>query len=157
MRTNFPIFCNSPEVSKDELVKLIHFDRPEAEIATLAGVPVGTVAAWKSGKKAVPVVVVRLLRLMNSRKSLDDAGPWTGATVEGTRLVLDGAVGRRLSIEFEELDRLPEYRRLYHLGTRQAELIERLMVERDFYRSNCMQASRYGMLLNSIFPPTDLT
>ena len=157
MRDDFLITCTSPEFSKDELVRLFFFGRSEAEIAEVAEVHLRTVKAWKQGKKPVPAPIARLLRLMSSRTVLENSGPWTGVYASGTRLVLDDVAGFDVSIEFEEIFRLKDYRRIYNLGTRQFELIERLMMERDFYRRNCIQQAKYGMLINSIFPspPTE--
>lgn len=157
MRNDFLITCTSPEFSKDELVRLFFFGRSESEIAEVAEVHLRTVQAWKQGRKPVPAPIARLLRLMSSRTVLENSGPWTGAYASGTRLVLDEAAGFGVSIEFEEVFRLKDYRRIYHLGTQQSELIERLMMERDFYRRNCIQQAKYGMLINSIFPspPTE--
>ncbi|POZ60696.1 hypothetical protein C2I19_17560 [Chromobacterium alticapitis] len=52
-----------------------------------------------------------------------------------------------------EVYRLPDYRRAQRLVEQQAELIERLMKERNFYRKNCHQQARFGMLLNQVFQP----
>jgi hypothetical protein len=154
MRTNFPIFCTSPrKVRREELIRLFYFSMQPAEIADLADVKLSEVQAWKEGKKPVPLVVVRLLQAVLSKDTIQCDSPWSGARAQGSRLVLDDSLGYSLGIEFDELARLNEYRRLYHLGTMQADLIDRLITERDFYRHNCHQVSRYGMLLNSIFPP----
>jgi hypothetical protein len=47
---------------------------------------------------------------------------------------------------------MPEYRKAHRLVQEQADLIERLMKERDFYRRNCHHQAKFGALLFRLFP-----
>lgn len=59
--------------------------------------------------------------------------------------------GYRVTIDYAEVERLADYRRLFHLRTMQTDLIERLMIERDFYRDNCHRQARFGLMVNGLF------
>ncbi|MGR2681453.1 hypothetical protein [Chromobacterium haemolyticum] len=58
------------------------------------------------------------------------------------------ATGER--INYEEVAFLSEYRNARRLAAQQADLIERLMTQRNFYRDNCHRQARFGMLLNRL-------
>lgn len=77
--------------------------------------------------------------------------PARRSRADGTRLHID--CGQDLGLEFEELDRLPTYRRLYHLHSLQTGLIARLTIERDFYRRECHQQAQFGMVIIQLFGP----
>ncbi|WP_157725152.1 hypothetical protein [Vogesella sp. LIG4] len=94
-------------------------------------------------------MAIKLLQLLETGNTLRCAGPWNGSYAEGTRLYV--STGIDLGIEFAELDRWPTYRRLYHLHSQQTDLIERLMMERDFYRRECHQHARFGMVIRQLF------
>lgn len=149
MRREFKIYCDNRSIKPDELIRLFHFGRTEQQLADDLDVSVDQVKAWKAGDAPVPGMAVRLLRALDNGNTLQCAGPWNGSRAEGSRLVIDS--GYRLSLEFQELERLPTYRRLYHLHSLQAELIERLMMERDFYRRECHSQARFGMVINQLF------
>ena len=149
MRREFKIHCEDRNVQPDEVVRLFHFGRTDRDLAEALGVTVETVTSWKAGDQPVPLMAVKLLRLLDSGHTLKCAGPWNGSRAEGTRLHLD--CGHDLALEFAELERLPDYRRLYHLHHLQTELIERLTIERDFYRRECHQQARFGMVVNQLF------
>ncbi|KIA79379.1 hypothetical protein QR66_16300 [Chromobacterium piscinae] len=74
-------------------------------------------------------------------------GPWQGFKIDGERL--QSPWGDAMT--FNEWFELPEYRRASRLAAEQAELIERLMAERDFYRENCARQAKFGLMLNRIF------
>ena len=149
MRREFKIYCDNRSIKPDDLIRLFHFRRSEQEIADALGVNVVQVQEWKAGNQPVPLMAVKLLQLLDAGDTLRCAEPWNGSHADGTRLHID--CGQRLGIEFEELERLPTYRRLYHLHSLQTDLIERLMLERDFYRRECHNQARFGMVLNQLF------
>lgn len=149
MRREFKIHCTDRNVGPDELIRLFHFRRNEQDLADALGVDVLQVQAWKTGKQPVPLMAVKLLRLLDAGNTLRCAGPWNGSRATGTRLTID--CGIDMAIEFDEISRLPTYRRLYHLYHLQTDLIERLMIERDFYRRECHQQARFGMVINQLF------
>lgn len=149
MRREFKIYCSNCSVKPDDLIRLFHFGRTEQQLANDLAVTIEQIHRWKSGLDAVPSMAVRLLQLLDAGDTLRCAGPWNGSRADGTRLHID--CGYDLGLEFEELERLPTYRRLYHLHSLQTDLIERLTVERDFYRRECHQQARFGMVINSLF------
>lgn len=149
MRKEFKIFCSDPEIKPDRLIGLFHFGRSENELAEVLDVAVSTVRAWKAGLRPVPSIYIRYLDLLDSKTLNCPGSPWHGAIAEGTRLIVP--TGYAASIQFAEVDRLNEYRRLYHLHQLQSDLIERLMAERDFYRENCHRQAKFGLMLNNLF------
>jgi len=151
MRKTFKIYTRYKDIKPDELIRLFHFTLQEADLAAELDIGRDQLTAWKEGKEAVPGVFVRYMQQLERRNTIESPGsPWHGSQANGTRLTIDA--GHRLAIEFDELERLADYRRLFHLYTQQADLIERLMMERDFYREQCHKQARFGMVLNSLFP-----
>lgn len=125
-------------------IALTLFTHDNRELARELCVSADLVADWRSGKIAPPPLVLRYLELKASTARPD---LWRGFVFDGNRLVFPFGG----SLAYEELSRLPEYRRAHHVCCLQADHIERLLVERDFYRQNCHRQARFGMLLNSIF------
>lgn len=151
MRKTFKIHTRYRDIKPDELIRLFHFTLQHEQLAAELEVSSEQLQAWKDGKEPVPGIFVRYMQQRERRNTIDSPGsPWDGAQANGTRLHLDA--GHLIDLEFAELARLPEYRRLYHLYEQQAELIERLLIERDFYRRQCHQEARFGMVINSLFP-----
>ncbi|RKQ61144.1 hypothetical protein C8E02_0911 [Vogesella indigofera] len=136
MRKEFKIYCTSADIGPDRLIRLFHFGKSEEALAAELGVTVSTVQAWKAGKVPVPVVCVKYLELLDSNE-------------QGSRLVVPA--GYQVTIDYAEIERLADYRRLFHLRTMQTDLIERLMIKRDFYRDNCHRQARFGLMVNSLF------
>ncbi|WP_146056860.1 hypothetical protein [Chromobacterium alticapitis] len=150
MKRNTPIAawpCNNP----DELYKAISFGDADALAKELA-VSTAQVTAWRTGQDPVPKAVFLWLTLRNSKKLGPQFGPFRGFELcdRGDALVCPDT-GIRMN--HAEVYRLPDYRRAQRLVEQQAELIERLMKERNFYRKNCHQQARFGMLLNQVFQP----
>lgn len=148
MRKEFKIYCTSADIGPDRLIRLFHFGKSEDALAAELGVTVSTVQAWKAGKAPVPVVCVKYLELLDNKELRCD-GVWNGARAEGSRLIVPA--GYQVTIDYAEIERLADYRRLFHLRTMQTDLIERLMIERDFYRENCHRQARFGLMVNSLF------
>ncbi|WP_152681895.1 hypothetical protein [Chromobacterium subtsugae] len=137
--------------SPDELYRAVSFGDIET-IAAEMGVSAQQLAYWRRGREPVPRVVYLWLRHRSDTTLGPQYGPFRGFRLcdRGDALVCP-ATGTR--VNYAEVILLPEYRRANQLVMRQAELIERLMIERDFYRQNCHQQARFGMLVNRLFPP----
>ncbi|PTU65946.1 hypothetical protein DB032_13925 [Chromobacterium sp. Panama] len=60
---------------------------------------------------------------------------WGWSLAHDGQALIFPATGER--INYEEVALMRDYRRAKRLAVQQAELIERLMIERDFYRENC--------------------
>ncbi|WP_374497394.1 hypothetical protein [Vogesella indigofera] len=149
MRKEFKIYCTSPDIKPDHLIRLFHFGRTEAELASVLHVDVATVRRWKSGTSAVPILCVKHLELLDADNVLRCPGVWHGTRVEGSKLVIP--YGTDLAFDHTEVERLSQYRRLYHLHALQTDLVEKLMMERDFYRENCHRQAKFGLMLNRMF------
>ncbi len=54
-------------------------------------------------------------------------------------------------MHIEEIEQLPEFRSAANLVKMQADLMECLMLERDFYRDNLDRQARFGLMVNNIF------
>lgn len=150
MRKEFNIHCTNNETMPDQLIRLFHFGRSENELAKTLGVTVATIRRYKDGKEAVPAMAVKLLELLDGKTLHAASSRWHGARANGD--VLELPTGHRLTLNFAELERLETYRRLYHLHSLQTDLIERLIIERDFYRQQCHAEARFGMVINQLFP-----
>lgn len=100
---------------------------------------------WKKGRKVPPDLVLRYLKLKH-----EAARPvcWRGFEFVDQRLVFP-FWGE--SLHYDEIHLIPNYRLAHRLTEQQAELIERLMIERDFYKRNCHQHAKFGMVINSLF------
>lgn len=103
------------------LIGLFHFGKYEEALAAELGMTVSIVQAWNGGKSPVPVVCVKYLELLDSNE-LRCAGVWNGARAEGSWLIV--SAGYQVGIELEEIERLADYRRLFHLRTLRTKPIE---------------------------------
>ncbi|MEO4030529.1 hypothetical protein ABH313_21085 [Chromobacterium vaccinii] len=146
MKSNQP-WCEFP-CSPDELVRAVSFGDIET-VAAEIGVSAQQLAYWRRGREPVPRVVYLWLRHRSETVLGAQYGPFKGFRLcdRGDALVCPGT---GIRVNHAEVERLPEYRRAQRLASDQAELIERLMVERDFYRKNCHRQARFGMLLNRL-------
>ncbi|MEN2424903.1 hypothetical protein [Chromobacterium vaccinii] len=135
----------------DDLYRALCFGDIE-EMAAELGVSAQQLAYWRRGREPVPKAVFLWLNQRSDTTLGKQFGPFWGFRLSRYGEALEcPATGVR--IPYDEIAMLPEYRRLSRLVKQQAELIERLMTERDFYQSNCHQQARAGWLINQIFPP----
>lgn len=138
-RAHFP-------VDAMELAKVM-FTSDDHATAKELGVTIDEWMNWKTGVTPVPKVVWLYLSQKRDMTLPKRFGPWAGFKVDGPRLVSPWGD----SVNFEELSQLPDYRRATDLAERQADLIERLMMERDFYKANCHRQARFGLMMNKLF------
>ncbi|MGY8624405.1 hypothetical protein [Chromobacterium violaceum] len=148
MKKNQP-WCEFP-CSPDDLVRAVSFGDIE-EMAAELGVSAQQLAYWRRGREPVPRVVYLWLRHRSETVLGAQYGPFTGFRLcdRGDALVCP-ATGIR--VNHADVVRLPEYRRAQCLIEQQTALIERLMMERDFYRRNCLKQAKYGMIINALVP-----
>lgn len=151
MKRNLP-WCEFP-CSPDDLIRAVCF-RDVTEIAAEIGVDVDEVGRWRSGHKPVPKLAYLYLAHKASTVLGTQFGPFWGWKLanDGQALICP-ATGER--INYEEVAMMRDYRQARRLATQQAELIERLMTERDFYRENCHRQARFGAMLNRIIDPDE--
>ncbi|WP_137009782.1 hypothetical protein [Aquitalea aquatilis] len=134
------------ECDKLELARLLFSHDRKASAAEL-GVTVRQWSAWTTGAKPVPRHVWLYLK---QKKDMERLGDWQHVQIDRNRLVLPW--GEKIGLD--ELALIREYRRTHQLAQEQADLIERLMMERDFYKENCHRQAKFGLMLNNLFKPS---
>ncbi|WP_146042166.1 hypothetical protein [Chromobacterium sinusclupearum] len=119
----------------DELYRAVCFGDIN-EVADELAVTTEQIHRWRTGQEPVPKAVSLWLKHRNCTTLGAQFGPFKGFRLcdRGDALVCP-ASGMR--INFSEIPLLDEYRRANKLAERQAELIEKLMTDRNFYRDNC--------------------
>lgn len=122
----------------------------ENDLAEALGVSVDLVRLWRDGKSPVPKIAYNLCRTLCGYLPAS-FGRFASAKVVEDRLVLQDRVWKE-SLSFDEVVNMPYFRRCALLTKVQADTIERLKVERDFYKSQCRREAKFGMTLNQIFP-----
>lgn len=138
------------QVSQVELIRAVCF----GDVYTVAkecGLQPDQLGRWRSGHDPVPKWAFVLLSGRNSVTLPASAGPWRGFRVSDDGLLLE-CPATRVRLRYEDVAMMPEYRNAHQLVQQQAELIEKLMMERDFYRRNCHHQAKYGALLFRLFP-----
>ncbi|PXX51199.1 hypothetical protein [Aquitalea magnusonii] len=148
MRRKFP-WCEF-SCSPTELVRAVCFGDLYT-VASECGLQPDQLGRWRSGREPVPKWAFILLSGRNSVTLPASAGPWRGFRVSDDGLLLE-CPATRVRLRYEDVAMMPEYRKAHRLVQEQAELIERLMMERDFYRRNCHHQAKYGALLYRLFP-----
>lgn len=126
------------------------FTLPEAEQADAMGVSVDLLHLWKDGLAPIPLIAYKMARLIAGELPRSFK-PFDRAQVRDGRLVLAGQDWRD-SLSFEEIVDMPYMRQCVNLCRIQADLIERLTLERDFYKRQCRREARFGLILNKLFP-----
>ncbi|MBX9296048.1 hypothetical protein VA599_10720 [Chromobacterium sp. TRC.1.1.SA] len=104
---------------------------------------------WRRGRDPVPKLVHYYLTNRTATTLGEQFGPFRDFRLSNRADALV-CPSSGVRINYAELQLLAEYRRAHKLAQQQAELIETLMRERDYYRQNCHRDARYGMLLNGI-------
>lgn len=139
-RCDFP--CNP-----DDLIRVVCFGDAE-KMAALLYVTVEQIERWRTGQDAVPYAVYAMLKTQDKPQLGEMWGEWQGFYLDRGRLVSDEY---RAAVSLDDVLKLREYRRLDRLVVEQAETIERLIVERDFYRGQCHREAKFGLMLNRLF------
>jgi hypothetical protein len=139
-RANFP---HSPE----RLFGVLCFGDAEALAARLY-VTVEQVERWRDGTDEVPFAVYEVLRSQDKPVLREQFGEFAGFYFDRGRLVSDHY---KVAISLEDALNMREYRMLSGLVEKQAETIERLLVEKDFYRRQCHREAKFGMMINRLF------
>ncbi|WP_156943117.1 hypothetical protein [Pseudogulbenkiania sp. MAI-1] len=132
-----------------ELVRVVLFPGEADQVCKELGCTLAQLRRWQTGAEAVPRPVFAFLRLWRRRTLGPQYGAWRDAYVDEDGTTLRHASG--VGVRIEDVTKLAEYRRLSALCTQQAETIERLMVERNFYRNQCTREATFGLMLNRIF------
>lgn len=127
------LFCpNAKAAAKQLAVSWVQFER------------------WQRGVEPVPRAVYEFLVLWGQKTAPSGWGAFSGLRLDDEGEFLRHHAFRH-RIRFDDLASLPEYWRLQALATAQAETIEQLIVERNFYREQCQREAKFGLMLNRIF------
>lgn len=146
-RFPFATFKHDPA----ELVRVVLFPGDPNDVCQELGCSVAQLRRWQTGVEAVPRPVFAFLRLWRRRTLGPQYGAWRDAYVDEDGTTLRHASG--IGLTLDDFTKLREYRRLSRLCAEQAETIERLIIERNFYRNQCTREARFGLMLNRIFRP----
>jgi hypothetical protein len=104
---------------------------------------------WLTGNAEMPLMLYELLAMRVRCRLPATAGFFAGWTIiNGERFTGPGITHGGL--HWVDIERLPEYRRVDRVADKQAELIEQLIRERDFYKRQCELESRFSFMLRSI-------
>jgi len=137
-----------------ELDRVFTFNGSDEQLAELIGVSTRKIGRWHTGTDPVPKAVFELLRFKylyeRSTTLGKHFGPWSGWKLSKRGDGLENPF-RRSFLYLEDAARIEECRHAHELTGKQAELIERLMIERDFYRQQCHREAKYGLMLNRLF------
>ena len=139
-RADFP--CNP-----DDIIRVVCFGNA-TDLAAKLHVTVDQVERWRVGTDPVPFAVFAYLQAEAKPVLTAMWGEWAGFYLDRGRLVSDEY---RVGIGLDDVLMLREYRRLEQLVREQAETIERLLVEKDFYRRQCHREAKFGLMLNRLF------
>lgn len=141
---------NSPGVTPGDVWRVAAQQKPHV-LARRYNVRTELMRNWLTGADEMPVMLYELLAMQVVCMLPGTAGQFAGWRVlDGQRFTGPG-IEHRGGITFDDVYRMPEYWRASSLAERQAELIERLMRERDFYKRQCELEARHGVLLRSMF------
>lgn len=103
---------------------------------------------WLYGRKPVPKLAYVALNSLKSTELPKQFGKWSGFYLERDHLC---SPAMDMKMHYSEFEKLHDYRRSYNLCQQQAELIESLIIQRDYYRDQCHREAKFGLMLNRIF------
>lgn len=104
--------------------------------------------AWRDGSESVPVACFRLLQLVALGMVPQGLGRWTGWRFVEDRIY---PPGDHKGVRWEELVFIDHYRQNENLVKLQAETIEQLMRQREFYKRQCGLEARTGLMLANLY------
>lgn len=123
------------------------FALPESAVADLCGVGINTVIDWRSGAIEIPLACFRLIQIAALGTIPAGLGRWAGWRFVDDRIY---APGDNKGIRWEELVFIDHYRQNQSLVTQQAETIEQLIRQRDWYKKQCSLESRLGLMISNM-------
>lgn len=123
------------------------FTLPASKVCDVCGVGITQVERWRDGTEPVPYAVFQLLRFLACGIVPDGMGEFSGWQFAEGRF---GLAGQRGNARWEEILYINDYRLDRSLTEKQADLIEILTKQRNFYRSQCSLEARAGLMLANI-------
>ncbi|GLR12899.1 hypothetical protein GCM10007907_16890 [Chitinimonas prasina] len=143
-------FCHG--VNQAAVCHVAQEAKPTAnKLAKHYGVSRNQMAAWLSGKEEMPRMLYELLALKLRCELPETCGLFAGWTIIGGERFTGPNLEKAGGLHWSDIDRLPEFRRLDNLASRQSDLIARLTKERDFYKRQCHLETRHSLLLRKMF------
>lgn len=137
--------CEKP-VDLNTLISAL-YTLPASQVAEICGTGLKTVEEWKNGTQAVPFAILQLLRFCALGVIPDGFGVWSGWQLTADRF---GPAGEKGNARWEEILCIQDYRTDRSLTEKQADLIEALTRQRDFYKRQCSLEARTGLMLANI-------
>lgn len=138
-----------PKCGREPLndVMLAAFTLPPSHMADLCGVGITTVEAWRDGSTEIPLACYRLLKLVALGIIPPGFGRWAGWRFVDDRIYCPGD---NKGVRWEEVVFMDHYRLNESLVKLQAETIEQVTRQKDFYRRQCGLESRLGLMLANL-------
>ncbi|NHQ85293.1 hypothetical protein HA050_04100 [Iodobacter sp. HSC-16F04] len=124
---------------------------PASDMCDALGISLKTHLGYLSGQIPVPKIVFLFAQVIAGQELGKGWGKFSGMRIDGEWLVLPG-YDKKEGIRYEELKNLWHMRQTLALASGYTRTIEKLMVERDFYKRQCLKEAKYGMMLNQIIP-----
>lgn len=124
---------------------------PATDMCDALGISLNTHMGYLCGQIPVPKTVFLFAQVIAGQQLGPGWGKFAGVRIEGDWLVLPG-YDRKEGIRYEELKDMWHIRQTLALCNGHARTIEKLMLERDFYKAQCRKEARFGMMLNQIVP-----
>jgi len=124
------------------------------KLARHYNVPLNKMKAWLAGDEAMPLMLYELLAFRVRCELPETAGLFAGWNIVNGERFTGPNLDHKGGLHWSDIDRMPEFRRADSVATKQADLIERLMKERDFYKRQCWLETRHGLVLRQMFDGT---
>ncbi|AMC34246.1 hypothetical protein [Janthinobacterium sp. B9-8] len=124
---------------------------PASDMCDALGISLETHLGYLTGQIPTPKIVFLFAQVIAGQELGKGWGKFSGMRIEGDWLVLPG-YDKKEGIRYEELKNLWHTRQTLALASGYTRTIEKLMLERDFYKRQCRKEARFGMMLNQIIP-----
>ena len=139
-----------PKPATEELLTAL-LTLPASEMCEALGISLQTLLDYLSGKVAVTKTIYMFAQVIAGQQLGPGWGKFAGVRIEGDWLVLPN-YEKKEGIRYEELKNMWHMRQALVLTGGHLRTIEKLALERDFYKAQCFKEARYGMMLNQIIP-----
>lgn len=121
-------------------------------MAASMGISEAEYERYVRGQKKITRMVYAFIRCVTGAELPAGFGEFAGMRIERGRIIARPNQHHNCGIRYDDLVHTEYLRTCGELAKAQANLIERLSKERDFYRRQCSKDARFGMMLNKIFP-----
>nr|WP_229797481.1 hypothetical protein [Jeongeupia chitinilytica] len=143
-----PVFDFAPAPNPSETLMMIR-SLPPATLAESMGIEVDELECYARGRKKITRMVYAFIRCVTGAELPAGFGEFAGMRIERGRIIARPNQHHSCGIRYDDLVHMEYLRTCGELAKGQANLIERLSKERDFYRRQCSKDSRYGMPVGS--------